>query len=58
MKHVNMKNSLDSQLQIDSICFYRILNTLEVMSAILFGKNLKPKINAPSSSVSKVRVNK
>ena len=38
MEHVEMKNSLNSKLQIESICSIRILNILEVIGKKSFSK--------------------
>ena len=38
MEHIEMKNSLDSKLQIDSICSIGILSTLVVIAETSFSK--------------------
>ena len=38
MKHIEMKKSPDSELQIESICSIRILNILEVLAKMSFSK--------------------
>ena len=41
MEHIEMKNSLDSKLQLLSICSVRILNILEVIAKTSFSKIAK-----------------
>ena len=51
MEHIDIKNSLDSKLQIFSMCSVRILNTLEVIAkkrAVQKSQNAQPWLN-PSS---------